>query len=79
MLARRCRRNCEDQGAAERSPAQVIRVTEMPGVEFPSLEAAQQAVRPVLASILADEIRRMLKTGELEIRDGFILPAGKRS
>jgi hypothetical protein len=54
-----------------------LAIVELPGDQFPDLEAAQQAARPVLAFILAEEIRRMLKTGELEIVDGVILPAEK--
>jgi hypothetical protein len=54
-----------------------MEIVELPGDQFPNLEAAQRSAWSVLASILAGEIRRMLKTGELEIRDGLILPAGK--
>jgi hypothetical protein len=53
-----------------------ITIQEIPGDQFPSLDAAQQSARAYIASDLANLLRHMLESGALEIRDGRILPKG---
>lgn len=51
-----------------------IKVTEISGNQFPDLNAARQSARALLASSLADVMRRMIDQGTLEIKDGHIRP-----
>lgn len=54
-----------------------IKVTEIGGYRFESLEAAQESARAMLAFDLAQIIRRMMEEGTLEIKDGQIIPKEK--
>jgi hypothetical protein len=55
--------------------AQVIAIEEMPGNEYPDLQAAQRAALPFIADSLTDIIREMLESGELVLKDNKIIPA----
>ena len=57
---------------ARKSPT--IQIQEIPGNQFPTIEAAQQSARSRIAFDLASLVRSMLEAGTLEIRDGRITP-----
>lgn len=52
----------------------IITIEERSGDQCPDLEAAQQAALSEMAPSLADMLRRMIESGELEIKDGQIVP-----
>jgi len=53
-----------------------FKITEISGDQFPDLAAAQRATWPLLAADLAVVLRHMIDAGELEIKDGCIVPKG---
>jgi len=55
-----------------------IQIQEIDGDQVVSLEAAKQAARAYIAHDLAKIVRQMLDDGLLEVRDGRIVPTGKR-
>jgi hypothetical protein len=58
-----------------KSPA--IKVTEISGDHFESLEAAQESARVMLDFDLAQIIKSMIAQGTLEIKNGKIIPKEK--
>jgi hypothetical protein len=57
------------------SPA--IKVIEIGGGRFESLEAAQKSARVMIAFDLAQIIKNMIEQGTLEIKNGKIIPKQK--
>jgi hypothetical protein len=53
-----------------------IQISEIPGDQYASLEAAQRSARVLIAFDLAKIMRQMLDAGLLEVRDGRIVPTG---
>ena len=51
-----------------------ISIEEMPGNQFPSLEAAQEAALSDVATDLAETMRRLLADGWLINQNGKIVP-----
>jgi len=54
-----------------------IQIVEIDGEAFPSLGAAQRSARVILAADLAETVKRMIESGELEIIENQIIPKGK--
>ena len=54
-----------------------IKVIEVSGDRFESLEAAQQAARVMLAFDLAQIIKSMIEQGTAEIKNGQVIPKEK--
>lgn len=54
-----------------------ITIEEISGADFSSLGAAQRSARALLAADLAQSIKRMIESGELEIVENQIKPRGK--
>ena len=54
-----------------------LELEEIPGEAFPSLGEAQRSARAMLAADLAQTIKRMIESGELEIIENQIMPKGK--
>lgn len=50
------------------------RLVELSGDQFPSLTGAQEAASGILADMLTDTVRAMLKNGILTINNGLIVP-----
>lgn len=55
-----------------------LRLTEFSGLTYPTLEAAQESVRPALACDLAATLRGLLARGVLIAKDGKIQPNPQR-
>lgn len=54
-----------------------LEVKENGGDQYTDLQAAQQSARVMLASDMAELIKRMIAQGKLEIKNGQIMPKGK--
>lgn len=54
-----------------------ITIEEVYGEDFSSLDAAQRSARALLTADLAQSIKRMIDTGQLEIVNNQIIPKGK--
>jgi len=54
------------------------RLEEISGSEFASLSAARSSSTDLLANVLTQKIRAMLRDGDLTIENGVILPARKQ-
>lgn len=54
------------------------RLDEISGSEFASLAAARASSTDLLANVLTQKIRAMLRDGDLTIENGVILPARKQ-
>lgn len=51
-----------------------IEIEEINGEKYPTLKAAQDSARVMLARDLAETIRTLIQRGALEIKDGQIIP-----
>lgn len=51
-----------------------IKLEEVTGNKFSSLDSARQSARAIIAADLAETIKRMLENGLLEIKDNKIQP-----
>lgn len=58
-------------------PSPAIKVIEIGGNRFESLEAAHESARVMLAFDLAQIIKAMIEQGTLEIKNGQIIPKEK--